>query len=299
MKYHVPVMLRECIEGLDLKSDGVYVDATFGAGGHSKSILKNLGANGRLFGFDQDEDAEANALEDDRFTFVRSNFKYLDQFMDYYNVSKLDGVLADLGVSSHQINEADRGFSYRFEGPIDMRMNRFVEKDAGDVLNEYSYEDLLRIFSDYGQIRNSKTLASAIVEERQKQEFETMSHLVTVLNSKVMGSRPKYLAQVFQALRIELNDEMGVLDAFLNSATKRLKKGGRLVVMSYHSLEDRLVKNYIKTGNAEGRMIKDDFGNIDRPFKSISKGVIMASEEELKLNNRARSARLRIAEKQY
>ena len=299
MEYHVPVMLRECIEGLNIKSDGVYVDVTFGAGGHSKSILKNLGANGRLFGFDQDEDAEANTLKDDRFTFVRSNFKYLDQFMEYYNIPKVDGILADLGVSSHQINEADRGFSYRFEGPIDMRMNRFVTKNAGDLLNEYSYEDLLRIFSDYGQIRNSKTLAATIVEERQKQSFETMSHLVRILNSKVMGNRAKYLAQVFQALRIELNDEMGVLDAFLDSAMKRLAKGGRLVVMSYHSLEDRLVKNYIKTGNAKGQMIKDDFGNIDRPFKSISKGVVMASEEELKVNNRARSARLRIAEKQY
>ncbi len=297
MTYHVPVMLQACLDGLKIKPDGTYVDVTFGAGGHSKSILKSLGVKGRLFGFDQDVDAIANQIEDERFTFVHANFRYLSNFLDYYQIDYVDGILADLGVSSHQINEADRGFSFRFQGPIDMRMNRYLEKTAADVLNTYDESELLRILSGFGQVRNSKTLASAIVDERNQVKFSVMSQLVNLLDRTRIGNRAKYFAQVFQALRVEVNEEMEVLKEFLNAATHRLAHEGRFVVMSYHSLEDKLVKSVMKTGNVYGEMKRDDYGNIERPYKLITKGVVQATPGEIKENNRARSARLRIAER--
>ncbi len=297
MEYHVPVMLEECIQGLNIKPDGIYVDVTFGAGGHSRSILKSLNAKGRLLGFDQDDDAIENVPNDDRFTFVKANFKFLDRYLDYYGIKKVDGILADLGVSSHQLDEGSRGFSFRFEGPIDMRMNRFVKQTAADVLNTYSESHLVEVFSKYGQVRNSKTLAGNIVEERNQIPLTSMGQLTELLDKSRRGERAKYFAQVFQALRVEVNQELEVLADFLRHATDYLNHQGRLVVMSYHSLEDKLVKSFMKSGNAHGKVFQDDYGKIFRPYKMITKGVVMASDEEIKRNNRARSARLRIAER--
>ena len=295
--YHEPVMLKECIEGLQINPDGIYVDVTYGGGGHSRVILEHLGPDGRLFGFDQDLDASSQLIEDNRLTFVQHNFRFLKRFLKLHGVTKVDGILADLGVSSHQLNEAERGFSYRFDALLDMRMNQVGDVTASDILRDYSVEELQRIFSEYGEVRNSKTLAEAIVEQRESREIKTISDLLIILDPLVRGKRARYLAQVFQALRIEVNDEMAALRDFLESAKEVLKPEGRLVVMSYHSLEDRYVKNFMKKGTFDGEFIKDDFGKIYRPFKVLTKKAVEASEEELKRNSRARSAKLRIAER--
>ena len=295
--YHEPVMLKECIEGLQINPDGIYVDVTYGGGGHSRAILEHLGPDGRLFGFDQDLDASSQLIEDNRLTFVQHNFRFLKRFLKLHGVTKVDGILADLGVSSHQLNEAERGFSYRFDALLDMRMNQVGDVTASDILRDYSVEELQRIFSEYGEVRNSKTLAEAIVEQRESREIKTISDLLIILDPLVRGKRARYLAQVFQALRIEVNDEMSALRDFLESAKEVLKPEGRLVVMSYHSLEDRYVKNFMKKGTFDGEFIKDDFGKIYRPFKVLTKKAVEASEEELKRNSRARSAKLRIAKR--
>jgi 16S rRNA (cytosine1402-N4)-methyltransferase len=295
--YHEPVMLKECLDGLVIEPDGIYVDVTYGGGGHSKAILNQLGENGHLFGFDQDIDATTQLIQDDRLTFVQHNFRFLKRFLRLEGVTQVDGILADLGVSSHQLNEAERGFSYRFDALLDMRMNQVGEVTAADILRTYNVEQLQQIFSDYGEVRNAKTLAQAIVAERENREIKTITDFLTILGPLVRGRRARYLAQVFQALRIEVNDEMGALRDFLTEALEVLKPGGRLVVMSYHSLEDRYVKNFIKKGSFDGEFIKNDFGKIYRPFKIITKKAVEASAEELKINSRARSAKLRIAEK--
>lgn len=297
MSYHDPVMLTECIEGLNINPEGIYVDATFGGGGHANVILKNLGKTGQLFGFDQDQDAKANSIDSENFTFVQQNFRYLDKALRIHGVRQVDGILADLGVSSHQLNVGARGFSFRFEAALDMRMNQQGERKADDILNNYSAEELQNIFSRYGELRNSKTLAEAIVTERQIRPIKTIGDFLNILNPLVRGQRNKYLAKVFQAIRIEVNEEMEVLEDFLTAALKVLKPGGRLVIMSYHSLEDRLVKNFFKSGNFTGEQEKDFYGNINRPFKVITRKAVFATDEEVQQNSRARSARLRIAEK--
>ena len=297
MSYHDPVMLTECIEGLQINPAGIYVDATFGGGGHAREILKKIKATGHLYGFDQDEDALANTLDSENFTFVQQNFRYLDKALRLQGVRKVDGILGDLGVSSHQLDVAERGFSYRFEAALDMRMNQQGERKADEVINTYSAEELQSVFSRYGELRNSKTLAQAIVKDRKIRKIRTIGDLLKVVDPLIRGQRNKYLSQVFQAIRIEVNEEMEVLKDFLNASLKVLKPGGRLVIMSYHSLEDRLVKNFFKSGNFDGELEKDFYGNINRPFKLITKKSVMASEKELKLNSRSRSARLRIAEK--
>jgi 16S rRNA (cytosine1402-N4)-methyltransferase len=295
--YHKPVMLKECLDGLAIEPDGIYVDVTYGGGGHSKAILEQLGENGRLFGFDQDIDATTQLIEDGRLTFVQHNFRFLKRFLRLEGVTQVDGILADLGVSSHQLNEAERGFSYRFNALLDMRMNQVGETTAADILRMYNAEELQRVFSEFGEVRNAKTLAETIVGERENRPIKTISDFLIILDPLVRGKRPRYLAQVFQALRIEVNDEMGALRDFLTEALEVLKPGGRLVVMSYHSLEDRYVKNFVKKGRFDGEFIKDDFGKIHRPFIAITKKAVEASAAELKINPRARSAKLRIAEK--
>ncbi|MEL7147184.1 MAG: 16S rRNA (cytosine(1402)-N(4))-methyltransferase RsmH [Bacteroidota bacterium] len=299
-EYHVPVMLRECIEALDIHPDGIYVDLTFGGGGHSKNIINQL-RTGHLYAFDQDEEAAANsqALEsDDRFTFVQANFRYLKRYLKLYGISQVDGILADLGVSSHQIDEPERGFSTRFQGALDMRMDQGEALTAADVLNQYAEKELHKIFGIYGEVKNARTLATRIVAERVKAPFETIDQLKKVLiDYAPRGKSAKYFAQVFQALRIEVNQEMQVLEEMLLQVPEVLKPGGRLVVMSYHSLEDRLVKNFIQKGKFHGAVEKDFYGNLIRPMAPIGRKVITASEEELEKNNRARSAKLRIAEK--
>lgn len=295
--YHEPVMLKECLDGLDIKPNGIYVDVTYGGGGHSKAILEQLGEHGRLFGFDQDIDATTQLIDDERLTFVHHNFRFLKRFLRLHGVTQVDGILADLGVSSHQLNEAERGFSYRFDALLDMRMNQVGDVTAADILRDYDATQLQRIFSEYGEVRNSKTLAEAIVAERESREIKTISDFLIILDPLVRGKRARYLAQVFQALRIEVNDEMAALREFLNDAKEVLKPEGRLVVMSYHSLEDRYVKNFIKKGTFDGEFIKDDFGKIYRPFKVLTKKAVEASDEELKRNSRARSAKLRIAKR--
>ena len=297
MNYHDPVLLSECIEGLNIKEDGTYVDVTYGGGGHSKLILTNLGDKGRLFGFDQDEDASLNVIDDERLTFVPHNFRHMKQFLKLFAVNAVDGILADLGVSSHQLNVAERGFSYRFEAALDMRMNQNAEFQASDIINDYSAEDLQRVFSHYGELRNSKTLAQLIVEKRNQKPILNIADFLLIIEPHIRGNRNRYLAQVFQALRMEVNDETGALSDFLEAALSLLKPGGRLVVMSYHSLEDRLVKYFIKTGNCKGEAQKDFYGNINRPFKLITKKAAAPSDAEIKKNPRARSAKLRIAEK--
>lgn len=295
--YHLSVMLRECVEALKVHSDGVYVDLTFGAGGHSKSILKNIGAKGHLYSFDQDDDAEKNAFKDDRFTFVKANFRYIKKFLRLHGVKQVDGILADLGVSSHQLDFPERGFSYRFDAPLDMRMNVKSKKTAAHILGDYSQGDLQDIFSRYGEVRNSRTLSKAIVEERSVAPIETTFELNEILARYRIGPMPKYYAQVYQALRMEVNEEIKVLEEMLKGAYEVLRPGGRMVVMTFHSMEDRPVKNFFKTGNVDGEVIKDDFGKIDRPWKLINKKVITATKEELKENSRSKSAKLRIAEK--
>ncbi len=296
-EYHVPVMLSECIAGLNLKPDGSYVDVTFGAGGHSQSILKNIDVNGHLYGFDQDDDAVANILEDVRFTFIKANFRYIKRFLRVEGVRSVDGILADLGVSSFQLDYPERGFSYRFDAELDMRMNHADELTAAIILKEYSQEDLQLLFSRFGEVRNARTLAKVIIKERGKSDIRTTFQLNEILERLRFGTKAKYFAQVYQALRMEVNQEVQVLEEMLEGGLAVLKPGGRFVVMSYHSIEDRIVKNFFKTGNAEGILSRDDFGVIDRPFKLINKRVILANDEEVKVNSRAKSAKLRIAEK--
>lgn len=297
MAYHLPVLAAESIEALKINPAGAYVDVTYGGGGHARLILQHLGDKGRLFGFDQDEDALQNALDDERFTFVQSNFRYLKRFLRLHGAKKVDGILADLGVSSHQLDEATRGFSYRFDAQLDMRMNQEDERTAAEIVNTYAVEDLQRVFSEYGEVRNSRTLAQRIAEERKARPIQSVSDLLTIMEPLIRGQRLRYLSQVFQALRIEVNDEMGALREFLEQSLEVLAPGGRLVIITYHSLEDRLVKNFLKTGNAEGAVKSDFYGNISRPFKVITKNPIEATEVEIEQNPRARSAKLRVGEK--
>ncbi len=293
--YHTSVLLAESIEALKINPSGIYVDVTFGAGGHSKSILNSLGANGRLYGFDQDFDAFANQFNDERLTLIRSNFRYIKQWMRYHGESGIDGVLADLGVSSWQFDAAERGFSYRYDGPVDMRMNQASEKTAQHVLKYYDEKDLVRVFSDYGQVRNSKTLAARIVRERRSCDFGQMSELMTVLESIRIGDRNRYLAQVFQALRIEVNEELDALKEFLKDAIDLLNPGGRLVVISYHSLEDKFAKQAIA---GKYHTQQDEYGRQTVMMKKVGKGLVLPSESEMELNSRSKSAKMRIAEKQ-
>ncbi len=296
--YHVPVMLQECIDALAIDPNGTYVDVTFGGGGHSKEILKHLGENGRLYAFDQDPDAVKNALDDPRFKLIHQNFKFLKNYLRLEGVKQVDGILADLGVSSHQFDAADRGFSIRFDADLDMRMDQVSDLDAKKLLNTYPEEELHRIFGMYGEIQNAKSLAKAIVTARLNQEIQTVAELKQVIQKLVpKGKEHKYHAQVFQALRIEVNKELEALQEFLLQTEAVLKPNGRLVVMSYHSLEDRLVKNFMAKGKFKGEVEKDFFGNEIKPFKVISRKAIVANAEELARNNRARSAKLRIAEK--
>jgi 16S rRNA (cytosine1402-N4)-methyltransferase len=296
--YHVPVLLRESIDGLDIKPDGVYVDVTFGGGGHSKEILQRLGKKGHLYSFDQDEDAEGNIPNDDRFTFVRSNFRYLRNWMRYYGVEQIDGLLADLGVSSHHFDDETRGFSFRFDAPLDMRMNKRAGMTAADILNNYSEEQLADVFYIYGELKNARKIASTIVKARNEKAIETTGDLLKISEELLPKTREKKeAAKLFQALRIEVNHEMDALKEMLNGACEVLKNGGRLSVITYHSLEDRIVKNFMKAGNVEGKVKQDFFGRIEAPFKQVGGKVITPSEEEQQQNPRSRSAKLRIAEK--
>jgi 16S rRNA (cytosine1402-N4)-methyltransferase len=297
MEYHIPVLARECIDGLNIREDGVYADVTFGGGGHSRLILEKLGDKGHLYGMDRDDTAADNRLNDPRFTWISHNFKYLKRFMRYHGVKQLDGILADLGVSSHQFDTDIRGFSHRFSGPLDMRMNQYAGITAADILNEYHEEDLVQVLSKYGEVRNSKSLAKRIVDDRKMKKFKSTDDLVQLCLSMAIGHKPRYLAQVFQAFRIEVNGEMIALGQFLEQSLDLLASGGRLVVISYHSLEDRMVKQFIKTGNLKGELIRDEFGKILKPFREINKDVITPSDVELADNSRSRSAKLRIGEK--
>lgn len=294
MSYHISVMLQECIEGLAIRPDGVYVDATFGGGGHSREILKYLNENGRLIAFDQDIDAQSNLPDDPRLIFVHANFVEIKRFLRLHGYKQVDGILADLGVSSHQFDTPERGFSYRFDAALDMRMHQGDERTAADVLNTYNASQLQAMFSQYGEVRNSKTLAEAIVAYREGRPIRTVNDLLGLLRPLIRGEEHKYMAQVFQSLRIEVNRELDVLSDFLVATKGVLKPEGRLVVLTFHSLEDRLVKNFLKTGNCEGDVIKDFYGNIQRPFDLINKKVIEATREEQKINSRSRSAKLRI-----
>ena len=295
--YHDPVMTAECLDGLAVKEDGIYVDATFGGGGHSKEILKRLGDNGRLIVFDQDPAAKEKAPENDKLVFVEQNFMHLKRFLQYHGFKQVDGILADLGVSSHQFDTAERGFSFRFNAELDMRMNPSQPTTAATILNTYDDEKLLNIMSQYGEVHNAKTLVRHITAERSTNPFTTTEDFVARMKPVVFGNPNQYFAKVFQALRIEVNQEMQVLKDFLHQAIDVLKPGGRLVVMSYHSLEDRLVKNFIKAGNAEGEIAKDEFGHGKAPLKAVNKKVIVPTDEEQNRNPRSRSAKLRIAEK--
>ena len=295
--YHIPVLLNESIEGLNIQKDGDYVDVTFGGGGHSREILNRLSA-GRLFAFDQDEDAAANAFDDPRFYFIRHNFRYIRHFLRYYQVEKVDGILADLGVSSHDFDVAERGFSFRFPGDLDMRMNRNSATTAASVINEYDEETLIRVFREYGEVENARRLVKQLVEARQVQPVRTIDQFKSAIASCVpKKNETKYLAKVFQALRIETNGELDVLKDFLVQSEELLKPGGRLVVITYHSLEDRLVKNFIRTGNFEGKQEKDFFGNVTSSLEAVNRKVMIPGDEEIDRNPRARSAKLRIAEK--
>ena len=295
MSYHNPVLLHESIDGLAIKENGVYVDVTFGGGGHSKEILNRLGKEGKLFAFDQDPDALENVIDDERFVLIPENFRYISRFLRFHGVRKVDGILADLGVSSHQFDEAERGFSIRFEGDLDMRMNQKSKKSAKDIINTYSEEKLAEILFLYGELRNSRKIARTIVDERKNKSIETSFQLKEVLKMFLPKAKEhKILAQIFQAIRIEVNEELDVLKEFLEQIPNLLKEEGRLSVISYHSLEDRLVKRFIRTGLFEGEPEKDMFGNSNEPLKKVGK-LIVPSKEETKINNRARSAKLRIA----
>ena len=295
--YHRPVLLDASVDGLDIKEDGVYVDVTFGGGGHSKEILKRLGERGRLIAFDQDEDALANALEDERFQLINENFRFLKRFLKFYGILKVDGILADFGVSSHQFDVAERGFSTRFEAKLDMRMDQRASTSALHLVNSYTEEELARIFFDFGELRSAKGMARMIVSERSKSQIKTTEDLKRVISKFLpRGKENKTLAQVYQALRIEVNEEITVLKEFLEQVPDVLKQGGRLSVISYHSLEDRLVKRFIRDGKFEGQAEKDFYGNVQVPLKKVG-GLVVPSAEEIVENSRARSAKLRIAER--
>ena len=295
--YHNPVMLKECIGGLNINPEGVYADVTFGGGGHSRAILDHL-TTGHLYAFDQDEDAAANAFDDPRFTFIPQNFKYFKNFIQLYHGGKIDGVIADLGVSSHQFDTPEKGFSTRFDGPLDMRMSQTTPNDAATVVNTYDHADLTRILRLYGELQQPQLIASDIVMARESEPIETTEQLKAAVQRRLpRGKENKVLAQIFQALRIEVNQELDALTAFLTQCPDVLKEGGRLVVMSYHSLEDRIVKNFMKTGNAEGKEEKDFFGNLLTPYRIITRKPVVPSDEEMESNSRARSAKLRIAER--
>ena len=296
--YHVPVLLQESVDGLDIKPDGIYVDVTFGGGGHSREILNRLGKMGHLYSFDQDEDAEKNILNDNRFTFVRSNFRYLRNWMRYYGVDQIDGLLADLGVSSHHFDDETRGFSFRFDAPLDMRMNKRSGMTAAEILNNYDENQLADIFYIYGELKNARKIATAIIKARSVKAIETTADLLQATESLFQSEREKKeTAKLFQALRIEVNHEMDALKEMLSGAQAVLREGGRLSVITYHSLEDRIVKNIMKAGNAEGKVSQDFFGRIETPFRQIGGKVIVPSDEEQQRNPRSRSAKLRIGEK--
>ncbi len=298
INYHNPVMLQECISGLAIKPNGVYVDVTFGGGGHSREILTHLSHDGQLLAFDQDADARQNLPNDDRFTFIDQNFRYLKNSCRLHGITAADGILADLGVSSHQFDQPDRGFSTRFDADLDMRMDQSSALTAKQIVNTYSEDHLHKLFGIYGEIQNAKTLAKTVVTARLNRPLETIAALKQAISGCIpRGKENKYLAQVFQALRIEVNQELEALQAFLEQSADLLKPGGRLVVMSYHSLEDRLVKNFIAKGKFKGELEKDFFGNPIKPLEAVNRKSIIASEEETKKNNRARSAKLRIAVK--
>lgn len=298
MNYHITVLLNEAVEALSLRPSGVYVDATFGGGGHSRLIISQLDAESKLYGFDQDADARRNLpVEEPRFQFVNHNFRDLKRVLRLEGVRSVDGILADLGVSSHQLDDAERGFSYRFDAALDMRMNQSEDKTAADLLNKSSAEELQRIFSEYGEVRNSRTLAQAIVQARSGKKFKNINDLLAISDPLSMGEKMRYRSQVFQALRMEVNDEVGALKDFLQQSLDILKPNGRLSVITFHSIEDRLVKNFMKTGNFEGNLATDFYGNITRPFKVITKKPLEPTAEETRVNPRSRSAKLRIAEK--
>ncbi len=295
--YHNPVLLKESVDGLKIKEDGIYVDVTFGGGGHSSEILKRLGPNGRLFAFDQDEDALKNIIDDDRFTLINENFRYIKQFLKFYGIRKVDGILADFGVSSHQFDKAERGFSTRFDADLDMRMSKKNSISAFDVVNYYKYDDLRKVLFQYGDLRNANALAKKIIESREEAPIKTSAQLKTVLKQFLPKHKEhKILAQIYQAIRIEVNQEIQVIKELLEQVPELLKTKGRLSVISYHSLEDRLVKRFIRAGLFEGEPEKDLYGNIDVPLKKVG-GLIVPSKEEIAINNRARSAKLRIAER--
>lgn len=296
MVYHTPALLPECMDGLSIKPDGVYVDCTFGGGGHARAILERLGPGGRLYGFDQDADALANRPDDPRFIVVHGNFRYLRNFMDYYGITKIDGILADLGVSFHHFDEAGRGFSFRFEGDLDMRMNQQSKRSAATILNTATEEQLADVFYLYGELHNARKLARAIVKKREAGEIKLISEFTNLMRPFFPREKEKKeLTKVFQALRIEVNDEMGALRELLLQCVELLAPDGRLVVLTYHSLEDRLVKNFIRAGNFEGKQEKDFYGNVIAPLAAVNTKVIVASEEEVERNPRSRSAKLRIA----
>jgi len=297
MPYHLPVMAQECIQALSIRPSGVYVDATFGGGGHSKLLLEALGPDGRLFGFDQDPAAAQNAPQDPRFVFVPQNFRFLRRFLKLHGATQVDGILADLGVSSHQLDEAERGFSYRFDSLLDMRMNPADKRSAADILNKEPAESLQRIFSAYGEVRNARSLSEQIVQARQGRPIQSIGDFLAAIEPLIRGNRLRYLSQVFQALRMEVNDEMGALAELLAQAAEVLAPGGRLVVLSYHSIEDRMVKNFLKTGNVAGEVQQDFYGNIFRPFSFPEKKMVQPSKEELHRNPRARSAKMRVGVK--
>lgn len=297
MEYHNPVLLKETVDGLYINPDGTYVDVTFGGGGHSKEILSRLGVNGKLFAFDQDEDAWENALQDERFVLIKENFRYIKRFLRFYGVKSVDGILADLGVSSHQFDVPERGFSTRFDAELDMRMSKKNELNAHKIINEYDEANLKRVFLDYGELKNAPAIARVIIEARTKQNINTTEELKIVLSRFLPEMvKNKILAQMYQAIRIEVNQEMDVLKEFLEQSLEILKPEGRLSVISYHSLEDRLVKRFMKNGMFEGEPERDFFGNFSVPFNTIGK-LIIPTDEEIKINNRARSAKLRIAAK--
>ena len=297
MQYHNPVLLKESVDGLNIKEDGVYVDVTFGGGGHSREILSRLGPNGKLFGFDQDKDALQNTIEDPRFTLIHENFKFIKRFLRFYGIKKVDGILGDFGVSSHQFNEAERGFSTRFDARLDMRMNQGSKLSAYEVINEYGEDQLKKLFYEYADLKNAPKLARLIVDARKEKPIESSEQLNDLLKPHLFkGKENKILAQIYQAIRIEVNQEIEVLKDFLRQTEELVVKNGRISLISYHSLEDRLVKRYIRSGLFEGEPEKDFYGNISVPFKKVG-GLIVPSAEEIKENNRARSAKLRVAKK--
>lgn len=295
--YHIPALLAPTIEGLSIKANGVYVDATFGGGGHSRAIMERLEANGRLYGFDQDMDAYANRIDDPRFTFVHSNFRFLSNFMRYYGVDEVDGIVADLGVSFHHFDDASRGFSFRFDGELDMRMNRDSAISARSVIATYSEERLADVLFLFGELKSARRMAAAIVKARQTSDIVSASQLIEVVKPFIKPAQEKKeLAQLFQALRIEVNDEIGALKSLLTQSLKVLRPGGRICILTYHSLEDRIVKNFFRTGNIEGRIDKDFFGRINAPLEAVNNKVIVPDDAEIERNPRSRSAKLRIAE---